>query len=140
MNKTILGIIIVVAIAIVAFMFLGGDSSTSTNTPSNTGQQQANTQVSTTGETKIVDITASNWEFNPPLVEVNKGDIVELHLTSSEGTHGFTILEFGVAETLREGEDTHVTFIADREGTFNIFCHIPCGKGHGGMRSLFVVK
>lgn len=139
MNKTILGIIIVVAIAIVAFMFLGGDSDSNVN-PTLNADGQGKSQVALTGETKTVEITASNWEFNPPLVEVNKGDLVELHLKSSEGTHGFTILEFGVAETLRPGDDVHTSFIADKEGTFNFFCHIPCGRGHGGMRGLFVVK
>lgn len=96
--------------------------------------------VELTGETKEFDIIATNWEFTPPLIEVNKGDKVELHMTSSEGTHGIAFLEFGVSETLRVGEDVHAEFIADKSGTFNFFCTVPCGNGHGGMRGLLVIK
>lgn len=101
---------------------------------------EADSDVQLTGETKEFDIVATNWEFTPSLIEVNFGDSVELHLTSSEGTHGIAFLEFGVSETLREGEDVHAEFIADKKGTFNFFCTVPCGRGHGGMRGLLVVK
>lgn len=101
---------------------------------------EGNEDIYLTGETKEFNIVASNWEFIPQLIEVNIGDKIELHMTSSQGTHGIAFLEFGVSETLREGEDVHVEFIADKTGTFNFFCIVPCGKGHNGMKGLIVVK
>ena len=129
-NKKLLVVSIIVIVVIGIFLILG----------MNDGIVETNSDVELTGEVKEFDIVATNWEFTPPLIEVNLGDKVELHMTSSEGTHGIAFLEFGVSEILREGEDVHVEFIADKTGTFNFFCTVPCGRGHGGMKGLFVVK
>ena len=132
MKKNLLiGIIItIIIIGIVSILLFRTDNN----------DTEKNENIELTGETKTFDIVATNWEFTPSLIEVNLGDKVELHLTSSQGTHGIAFLEFEVSETLREGEDIHTEFIADKTGTFNFFCTVPCGKGHGGMRGLIVVK
>lgn len=131
-TKIIVGVVIVVILIVLGFVVF--------NKPSTLISEPINNDVQLTGETKEFEITATNWEFTPSLIEVNKGDKVELHLQSEEGTHGFAILEFEVSETLRVGEDVHAEFIADKSGTFNFFCTFPCGRGHGGMRGLLVVK
>lgn len=125
---------VILVIAIVGVMVFKPSESISQTTDS------VVTEIELTGDIKEFEIIATNWEFNPSVIEVNKGDKVELHLQSKEGTHGFVILEFGVSETMKEGEDVHVEFIADKLGTFNFFCNVPCGKGHGAMRGLLVVK
>ena len=127
-NKTLIYIGIIILVLIVGLIIFNQPAGTEEN------------EVELTGETKEFEIIAKQWEFDPPLIEVNKGDKVELHMESIDVRHGLTILEFGVAETLELGEDVHVEFIADKSGTFNFFCHISCGKGHNGMRGLLVVK
>lgn len=126
MKKIIIGIIIL-AIIIFGFVVFNKPSTV-------TGDIQL------TGETKVFEITAKNWEFSPSLIEVNLGDKVELHLESIEGTHGFALLNFGVSETLELGNDVHVEFIADKSGEFNFFCSVFCGVGHGGMTGTLIVN
>ncbi len=132
MKKTFIIGVIILVIVIVGIMIFKPFG--------NVSQTIDGTDIELTGETKEFEIIATNWNFSPSLIEVNKGDKVELHLQSEEGTHGFTILEFGVSETLTPGEDVHTEFIADKLGTFNFFCSVPCGRGHGAMRGLLVVK
>ena len=92
------------------------------------------------GDVVEVEIKASNWKFEPGLVEVNLGDKVELHLESTEGTHGIAIPEYRIGERLEPGKDVHVEFIADEKGTFGFYCSVPCGNGHSGMNGILVVK
>lgn len=131
-TKIIVGVVIIAVLIVFGFIIF--------NKPSTVTIKPINNDVQLTGETKEFEIVATNWEFSPALIEVNKGDKVELHMQSTEGTHGIALLEFDVSETLREGEDIHAEFIADKTGTFNFFCTVPCGRGHGGMRGLLVVK
>tara|TARA_Y100000034_G_scaffold46233_1_gene56869 strand:- start:18726 stop:19109 length:384 start_codon:yes stop_codon:yes gene_type:complete len=127
MKKIIIPIIIL-AVVVLGIFFIS-------NKPKDTIKE-----VELTGETKEFDIVAKNWEFSPELIEVNLGDKVELHMESIEGTHGLAILGFGVSETLRVGEDIHAEFIADKIGIFNFYCNVPCGRGHGTMGGMLVVK
>ena len=104
------------------------------------GEQKVDPSVALTGEFKEFDIEAKNWEFTPNTIEVNLGDRVDLHLQSIEGTHGFKLPEFRVAERLPQGKDIHTSFIADKKGEFSFSCSVPCGSGHGGMRGKLIVK
>ena len=137
MNKKsqalIIGIVLIVIFALAWFLFF--------NKPAEAlNKQTINKDVQLTGETKEFEITVKNWKFNPSVIEVNKGDKVELHLETIEGYHGFALPEFGINERLDEGTDVHVEFIADKKGVFNFFCNIPCGQGHGGMNGQLIVK
>lgn len=106
----------------------------------NSGVSESDHHIELTGETKEIEVEVSNWKFVPELIEVNLGDEVELHLESIEGTHGIVVPQFGINEVLKLGEDVHVDFIADKKGTFNFYCGVPCGRGHSGMNGIIVVK
>jgi len=97
-------------------------------------------ELNSAGEVKEFEIIARNWEFEPSTIEVNKGDLVELHVMSVEGTHGFALPDFGVSERLIVNRDVHVEFVADKKGTFPFACSVPCGRGHGGMRGQLIVS
>src|SRR3989344_9179716 len=43
-------------------------------------------------------ITAKQFEFDPPAIEVNKGDKVRLIITSADVPHGFSIPEYKINE------------------------------------------
>ncbi len=87
-----------------------------------------------------ITLTAKKWEFEPSTIEVNKGDRVVLTITSEDVKHGFAIDDFGVAITLEPGKTITTEFIADKTGTFDFYCSVYCGSGHGGMVGKLVVK
>lgn len=85
------------------------------------------------------NLTARQWEFQPSTITVRRGSPVKLHIASVDTTHGFSIVEFNVNSQLSPGQTTTVEFTPDRTGTFNFFCSVFCGSGHGGMRGTLVV-
>lgn len=94
----------------------------------------------TVGETKEIAVIAKQWEFIPDPIKVNKGDIVILKITTPDVAHGFRLSEYGINERISPGEEVIVQFVADKEGEFEFFCNVPCGRGHGGMRGTLVVE
>jgi len=96
--------------------------------------------IEETGETKEFNIIASNWNFLPNIMEVNLGDNVVLHVKSVEGNHGIALFDFNVNEHLTQGETIDIEFLANKQGTFNFFCNVPCGSGHGGMGGQLIVN
>lgn len=134
MKKPIIIIVILVIIVIAGFALFRQPGET-TSQSKTSGEGTASDR-----EVKEIEIKASNWKFTPELIEVNLGDKVELHLESTEGTHGFIIPAFGISERLEPGKDVHAEFVADKAGTFNFYCNVPCGAGHSNMNGIIVVK
>ncbi len=92
------------------------------------------------GKTVEMTIDAFNFGFTASQVTINKGDKVKIKFTSSSGTHGLAIPEFGIsAGPVSPGQEEIVEFVADKSGSFDYFCNIPCGSGHGGMRGKLIV-
>ncbi|MBI4117794.1 MAG: cupredoxin domain-containing protein [Parcubacteria group bacterium] len=90
-------------------------------------------------EKKVFTLIATNWQFTPSNISVKKGDEVILKITSQEGTHGFSLPDFGIVKTLNPQETVVVEFTADKIGTFSFFCSIFCGSGHSTMRGALTV-
>ena len=91
---------------------------------------------------RVVRITAERFAYTPSEIVVEKGTVVEFHLTSDDTDHGFRIVGTTVNAEIpkrRRGE-TVVTYTADTEGEFVIECSRPCGAGHTAMRARLVVK
>jgi len=86
------------------------------------------------------DITAKSWEFTPNEIKVKQGDHVILKVTSIDKKHGFAIDEYGINEPLMPNQETEIEFTADKKGTFEFYCNVPCGKGHGGMQGQLIVE
>ena len=76
-----------------------------------------------------------------PLIEVSKGDLVVLKLTSSDVVHGFSLKDFGVfiTEGIQPGKVTLVSFRADKVGSFTFSCNAICGDNHKNMQGTLVV-
>ena len=98
----------------------------------NDSQSSTPDQIEPTGEVKVFEMTARQFSFEPGTITVEKGDTVKLTITSIDVTHGFALPDFGIYENLEPGKMVNVEFVADKEGTFNFFCSVPCGSGHGG--------
>lgn len=92
------------------------------------------------GKTVTYDVTAKQFEFVPSLITANKGDTVIINIKSADVTHGFAIREYGINETIDPGKTKQVKFIADKTGTFEFFCTVPCGPGHQDMNGKMVIS
>lgn len=91
-------------------------------------------------QTVVKEISAKQWEFQPPTITVGEGDNVTLNITSQDVTHGFSIPDFNVNATLKPGEKTVVKFKASKKGTFTFACSVVCGAGHSRMKGTLVVE
>ncbi|MBS3116950.1 cupredoxin domain-containing protein [Candidatus Woesearchaeota archaeon] len=100
-------------------------------------KETANTAVSSVKEFNVV---ATQWKFDPGTIKVKQGDKVKLMIKSEDVPHGFRLADFDISERLNPGETVNVEFTADKKGTFNFFCSVPCGAGHGTMKGQLVVE
>jgi cytochrome c oxidase subunit 2 len=92
------------------------------------------------GPVKTFEITASRFEYDPSVVEVEEGDEVRLLLRSADTTHGVEIKELKVKIKIpKGGASVPLTFKAARAGTFPITCSEYCGSGHRRMKARLVV-
>ncbi len=89
---------------------------------------------------KTINVTAERWFFDPDPIEVNEGDYVELKITSKDTNHGFALPDFGIEEMINPGEETVIKFLADKKGSFEFYCSVPCGGGHSSMRGTLIIK
>ena len=77
-----------------------------------------------------------------PVIEVKKGELVVLKLASSDVVHGFSLKDFGVylKDGIQPGKVIHVSFTADKVGTFTFSCNAICGDMHQNMQGTLIVK
>jgi nitrous-oxide reductase len=96
------------------------------------------------GKDVHVYMTAIRSHFTPDRIEVDEGDVVHLHLTSVEQAedqvHGFTIDMYNLNLSLEPGKHENVTFVADKAGTFPMYCTEFCSALHLEMMGYFMVK
>ena len=90
----------------------------------------------------MIQVSAERFAFSPSEITVEKGTVIEFHLTSEDTDHGFRIIDTDIDVSIpkrRRGE-TIVRYTADKAGRFIIECSRPCGAGHTAMRATLVVK
>jgi cytochrome c oxidase subunit II len=125
MNKGLLTLITLGLVLVLAAC--GQTTDTDSSSSSQTGEATSN---------NVIDIKATNWEFDQAEYSVNAGEEVSISLTNNEGMHGIAIDEFDVNI---EG-DGKASFTPDQPGEYIIYCSIPCGEGHSEMKSTLIVK
>jgi len=91
-------------------------------------------------QVKEFTITATKFQFAPSTITVKKGDRVKITLTNSEGIHGLALPDFGVNIQPGDGGTASAEFTADKTGTFEFRCDVPCGPGHREMTGTLVVE
>lgn len=80
-----------------------------------------------------------SWSFSyangktSPKLYVPVGRPVVVDLVSSDILHGFFLPAFRVKRDVVPGMKNHAWFVADRAGSFDLFCSQYCGKGHSAM-------
>jgi cytochrome c oxidase subunit 2 len=93
-----------------------------------------------TTDTKIIEIKASQYVFEPAEIVVNQGDKVKLILKSIDVAHGIAIKDYNVKVFADVGEESAVEFTANKSGTFSFYCNVFCGGGHKEMQGKLIVK
>ncbi len=91
-----------------------------------------------------VYMSAIRSHFTPDIIRVKQGETVHVHLTNLEqaydATHGFAIENYNINLSLEPGESEDVTFVADRAGTFPLYCTEFCSALHLEMAGYLVVE
>ncbi len=80
----------------------------------------------------------------PDAVTVKEGDRVFFHITNidldEDITHGFGILEYDLNFEIQPGQTSTLEFVADKAGTFPIYCTNFCSALHQEMSGYLLVE
>ena len=106
---------------------------------------------------RIVQVTAKNFEFAPPVIHMKAGEKIQLKVTSVDRTHGIHINPFpeggqpntppGLSFTygddclkLKKDLTNTLEFTAEAPGTYAFSCCKKCGTGHARMKGQIIVE
>ncbi|MBB6729497.1 cupredoxin domain-containing protein [Cohnella zeiphila] len=92
--------------------------------------------TSTAGQAVEIKLMAKDFEYDQKEIHVKKGDKVNITLQSDDGGHGFTIPDYNV--TINGNGSAE--FTADKAGSFEYHCSVPCGSGHTQMKGTLIVE
>lgn len=80
----------------------------------------------------------------PDVIEVNEGDKVYIHLTNidfdQDITHGFGINQYDLNIEVQPGQTNTLEFVADKAGTYPVYCTNFCSALHQEMSGYLLVK
>jgi nitrous-oxide reductase len=80
----------------------------------------------------------------PDVIEVNEGDHVTIHLTNidfdEDITHGFAINSYNLNMEVQPGQTNTMEFVANKAGTYPLYCTNFCSALHQEMNGYFLVK
>lgn len=95
---------------------------------------------------RSIHVVAHRYGYDPPVIRVNRGDLVRLTFGSTDVEHGFYLEGYGLDVTILPLRSTvevtqagvkstasEVVFRADREGKFRYRCSHTCGFMHPFM-------
>ncbi len=89
---------------------------------------------------ETVEMTAERYHFAPDELHLKVGTLVQIKVRSINGTHGFKLGDFGIDETIEEGETKVIEFYAQEKGEYRFRCSHFCGIGHFGMRGKVIIE
>lgn len=81
-----------------------------------------------------ITVDAKKFEFNPDVIKVKQGEKIKLKVNSLDVEHSIYIPELGI-DIHNEG-----TFVANKKGEFEFYCHSYCGSGHDAMKGVLIVE
>jgi cytochrome c oxidase subunit II len=105
-----------------------------------TGSALGGTARLTADQPTEIRISAKKFEFHPNKVTARRGQPLVLVLTSEDRIHGFKMPDLGVRSDIVPGQETRVSLMPDRPGSFGFFCDVFCGDGHEDMDGTLVIE
>lgn len=89
----------------------------------------------------VIHVVMKKYAFDPAVIRVKKGQVVELDVSTADVQHGFSVPDLGIKEPIQPHRaPAKVVFKADRAGVFPMTCSIICGPGHDDMVGKIVVE
>ena len=91
-------------------------------------------------EPRVIEITASQFEFTPSEIEVSVGESVRLLICSTDVEHGIVIPTVGIGARIPPGGDpVTIDCVAAEPGRHRMICTVFCGAEHSRMSGRFIV-
>lgn len=88
----------------------------------------------------VITLTGKNFEFSTDEIRVKEGETVTIKFTSTGGFHDWRVDEFDAGtEAVNPGEQTSVTFVADKKGSFEYYCSVGNHRERG-MKGILIVE
>ena len=120
-------------------------------------QVRAQTPDANARPTKVIEVSAKKYEFDPAEIHVKKGTRVELKVHSVDETHGIKLsltpegskagsgpgLIFDKPEEngkVEKNQDQVLDFVAQQPGIYEFKCAKVCGIHHGKMKGKLIVE
>ena len=97
-------------------------------------------QIYSAREPIRIQVKMKKYTFDPPVIRVKQGDVVELEVSAADVQHGFAVPALDIREPVPRGRTATVRFRAENRGEFKIQCSILCGPGHDEMRGTLIVE
>ena len=89
----------------------------------------------------VIPVVMRKYAFEPAVIRVKKGQVIELVISTADVQHGFTVPDLGIKEPIQPHRPpAKVIFKADRAGVFPMTCSIICGPGHDDMVGKIIVE
>ena len=84
----------------------------------------------TTAKLRVFDMRVNQGGYDPAIFTVNKGDTVQIKMTSQDNDYDFSSRPLGLYQFAKKGETKIIAFGALNSGTFDFGCrdHCPVGK------------
>lgn len=102
--------------------------------------KKASNTIEINSNVREIQIEAKQFSFSPNPIRVRLNEKIRFRIISEDVTHGFTLPEFGINETVEPNKETSVEFSASKRGTFSFSCSVACGGGHSQMRGVLIVE
>lgn len=114
-------------------------TSQATEVPSATEASASSASSTFMENIKQFTVTGSNYNFEPAVLTVNKGDTVKIIFKNSGGMHNLVLDDFNIkTKTIQSGADDTITFTANKTGTFEYYCSVGNHRAMGMKGSLTV--
>jgi heme/copper-type cytochrome/quinol oxidase subunit 2 len=84
-------------------------------------------------------IQADGNKFTPDTIIVNLGDVVNIVITAVDKSYDFTQPDYGLKQTIPEGQSKSIQFGATATGQFTFYC-ASCGGPSAGPTGYIVVS
>ncbi len=103
-------------------------------------QQPADT-IFPTGDVKEFTIRESNFKLSPANITVNKGDNVRITVVNDQGQHNLFVEGYEKRiSVVSPGKSQVMEFVADRPGTFKMWCEVDAHRDFGMEGELTVLQ
>jgi cytochrome c oxidase subunit II len=91
---------------------------------------------------RVIHVSAERFVFTPSEIVIDRGEEIELRLSSEDTAHGFRIVgtSTNVQIPKRGQKELSVMFRAPAAGRYTFECSRMCGAGHHFMRGTLIVR